>query len=111
MNVLLERTTLQPPLGAPPAHELWCAIASLSLGGAEKMVLDWARRVAPPWRVHLVVLRDRAHEWPVPAGVRVISTARTFGFSSMRRMTSRCCSSLWKNATSYWRIGQSRRKR
>jgi glycosyltransferase involved in cell wall biosynthesis len=71
MNVLLERSTQQPPLGAPPAHELWCAIASLSLGGAEKIVLDWARRVAPPWRVHLVVLRDRVHEWPVPAGVRV----------------------------------------
>src|SRR5262245_52690147 len=71
MNVLLERTTLQPPLGAPPAHELWCAIASLALGGAERIVLDWARRVAPPWRVHLVVLRDLAHEWPVPAGVRV----------------------------------------
>jgi glycosyltransferase involved in cell wall biosynthesis len=55
----------------PPFQELHVAIASLSLGGAERIVLDWAARIYPRWRVHLIVLRDRAAEWPVPSHVRV----------------------------------------
>ncbi|HMF96245.1 MAG TPA: glycosyltransferase [Vicinamibacterales bacterium] len=64
-------TVAQPPLVGIDAPELTVAIASLALGGAERIVLDWAARVQPAWRVHVIVLRDHAHEWPVPPGVRL----------------------------------------
>ena len=63
--------TAQPPLVPVRHSELTVAIGGLALGGAERIVLDWAARVQPAWRVHLVVLRDGRHEWPVPAGIRV----------------------------------------
>jgi hypothetical protein len=47
------------------------AIAGLALGGAERIVLDWARRIQPPWTPHLIVLRDHVHEWPVPPSVPI----------------------------------------
>lgn len=61
----------QPSVFVPSFQELHVAISSLSLGGAERIVLDWAARIYPRWRVHLIVLRDRAEEWPVPIHVRV----------------------------------------
>ncbi len=61
----------QPPLPAPERGELTAVIGGLALGGAERIVLDWAARVHPTWPVHIVVLRDHTHEWTVPAGVRV----------------------------------------
>jgi len=64
-------TTLQPPLLGPVDAELTAVVNSLAIGGAERIVLDWAARVRPSRRVHLVVLRDTAHEWPAPDGVRV----------------------------------------
>src|SRR5690242_20679054 len=51
--------------------ELTAVVASLAIGGAERLVLDWAMRVQSVWRVHIVVLRDMAHEWPVPSSVRI----------------------------------------
>ena len=62
---------VQPPLLAKPHAELHVAIAGLALGGAERIVLDWARRIQPPWTPHLIVLRDHAHEWPVPPSIAV----------------------------------------
>jgi glycosyltransferase involved in cell wall biosynthesis len=64
-------TIAQPPLVGSPEPELTVAVASLAIGGAERIVLDWATRVHPAWRVHVVVLRDQAHEWPVPPALRV----------------------------------------
>ena len=61
----------QPPLIDRPAGELTVIISGLALGGAERIVLDWAARSHPRWRVRLVVLRDQAQEWPVPTAVRV----------------------------------------
>jgi glycosyltransferase involved in cell wall biosynthesis len=61
----------QPPLLPRRSGELTMAIASLALGGAERIVLDWAARLGPPWRAHLIVLRDDRQEWPVPHGVRL----------------------------------------
>src|SRR5687767_14484241 len=61
----------QPPLVAGAPAELHAAIAGLALGGAERIVVDWARRIQPPWTPHLIVLRDHTHEWPVPPAVRV----------------------------------------
>lgn len=61
----------QPIMYENTSNELTIAIASLSLGGAEKIVLDWASRIYPKWRVNLIVLRDRNDEWPVPHFVKV----------------------------------------
>src|SRR5262245_1160975 len=54
----------------PPA-ELHVAIAGLALGGAERIVLDWAERIRPPWTPHIIALRDHVHEWRVPASVKI----------------------------------------
>ncbi|OGZ13244.1 MAG: hypothetical protein A3C93_02100 [Candidatus Lloydbacteria bacterium RIFCSPHIGHO2_02_FULL_54_17] len=67
----------QPPVHAVKDNELTVAIASLSIGGAERIVLDWAARIYPKWRVHLVVVKDRDTEWPVPDFVRVTRLANT----------------------------------
>jgi glycosyltransferase involved in cell wall biosynthesis len=62
---------VQPPLLARAPLELYVAIAGLALGGAERIVLDWARRIQPLWTPHLIVLRDHADEWPVSSSVKV----------------------------------------
>lgn len=61
----------QPVLMPAFAGELTVAIGGLALGGAERMVLDWAARVHPKWKVHLIVLRNHKQEWPVPSYIRV----------------------------------------
>ena len=61
----------QPEIYVPEFRELHVAIASLSLGGAERIVIDWAQRIIPQWRVHLIILRNRAQEWKVPNYVRI----------------------------------------
>ncbi len=72
MTILVENFAVrQPDVYVPPFRELHVSISSLSLGGAERIVLDWAQRIYPQWRVHLIVLRDRAQEWLVPSHVRV----------------------------------------
>lgn len=73
MNIVAPvQGVLQPPvLSKPDDFELHVAISSLSLGGAEKIVVDWASRIYPQWKVHLIVLRDREKEWPVPAFIRM----------------------------------------
>src|SRR5262245_44963096 len=63
--------TDQPPLLDLPAVELTAAIGGLAIGGAERIVVDWAARVHAARPIHIVVLRDHPHEWAVPAGVRV----------------------------------------
>jgi glycosyltransferase involved in cell wall biosynthesis len=48
-------------------------IASLALGGAEKIVLDWAKaEVSRGYRVELAVLHQVNKEWPVSRGIKVI---------------------------------------
>ncbi len=61
----------QAPLTHRRSQELVVAISSLALGGAENIVLDWAMRVSATWKVHLIVLRDREEEWPVPPGIKI----------------------------------------
>lgn len=61
----------QPEVMSFGSNELTVAISSLSIGGAERIVLDWAMRIYPRWKVHLIVLRNRTKEWPVPAYVKV----------------------------------------
>ena len=62
----------QPPLLDLPPAEVNAAVATLALGGAERIVLDWAARTAGRHRVRLVVLRDAPDEWSVPRGIEVI---------------------------------------
>ena len=72
MSLFVDQSNIeQPPLYKTGVTELHVAIASLSLGGAERIVLDWARRIHPQWKVHLIVMKDREQEWPVPDFVRV----------------------------------------
>lgn len=61
----------QPTMYAYRSEDMNVAISSLSLGGAEKIVVDWISRIYPKWRPHLIVLRDRKEEWPLPEHVRV----------------------------------------
>jgi len=56
----------QPPVRSLSSNELTVAISSLSLGGAERIVLDWALRIYPQWHVHIIVLHDKVHEWSIP---------------------------------------------
>lgn len=71
-----DAASLQPPPLARRPRVLHAAVASLALGGAERIVLDWgARAAAQPARriaVRIAVLRDAVPEWPVPQGVEVV---------------------------------------
>lgn len=51
--------------------EITVVIASLAVGGAERIVVDWAARVDSRWQIHLVVLFDQDVEWIPPDHVRV----------------------------------------
>lgn len=70
LNLILAppRADTQPPLYANDNHplQLTAAIATLALGGAERIVLDWAAGCAARYRVRLIVLRRIATEWAVP---------------------------------------------
>lgn len=61
----------QAPLAALPDEELTMVLPALALGGAERIVLDWAARVRGRHRVHVAVLRDLPVEHPLPGGIRV----------------------------------------
>jgi hypothetical protein len=75
---------VQPPLLPRTARALHAAIAGLALGGAERIVLDWARRLEPPWTPHLIVLRDHPHEWAVPS---TLAVTRLHGTDVIPRLT------------------------
>jgi glycosyltransferase involved in cell wall biosynthesis len=53
------------------SNELNAVVTSLSLGGAERIVVDWSARIYPRWRLKLTVLFDAATEWPVPPHVQL----------------------------------------
>lgn len=71
--------TLIAPEGSPgePAlielgrADVNAVIGSLALGGAERILLDWAANCAKRHRVRIVVLRDLQPEWPVPRGLEI----------------------------------------
>jgi glycosyltransferase involved in cell wall biosynthesis len=96
----------QPPLAVSERRELTAAVASLAIGGAERIVLDWAARVQPAWNVHVVVLRDQPHEWPVPptirltrlGGVDVIDALKRIGRDIAARDPAVCACHLLSSA-------------
>jgi glycosyltransferase involved in cell wall biosynthesis len=65
------RAEVQPPLYEPGRPQLTAAVATLALGGAERIVLDWAAGCAARYRVRLIVLRQAPTEWPIPVGISV----------------------------------------
>lgn len=67
----------QPPLLDQPPAELHAAIASLALGGAERIVLEWAAHCGSRHRVRLVVLRDAREEWTPPPGIETVRLGGT----------------------------------
>src|SRR5215468_888270 len=71
MLILDKVQTLQPPAFRPPSTEMTVIVSSLSLGGAQKIILDWASRIAPFWDVHLITIRDQPLEFSVPNYIRL----------------------------------------
>lgn len=63
-------TVIQPPL-LQYRETLTVVINSMALGGAEWIVRDWILRSKERHRIHLVLLRDREAEWPIPDGIQV----------------------------------------
>jgi len=53
------------------AGEITVVIASLAVGGAERIVVDWAARIDRRWQIHLAVLFDQDVEWTPPDNARV----------------------------------------
>ena len=71
-NILLsDALVAQPPLMQFEPGELTVVLSSLTLGGAQFEVLDWAMRIKDRWNVHIIALRDNDKEWSVPENVRV----------------------------------------
>ncbi len=65
-------TTLSlPPTISCKENELTVILSTLSCGGAERIVLDWAERIYPAWRVHLIVVNEVPVEYEVPSYVRI----------------------------------------
>ena len=76
----------QPLLAVSASRQLTVAIATLAIGGAEQMVLDWAIRIHPlGWNVHIIVLRDQEKEWRVPSFIEV---TRLHGTDIRAKLTS-----------------------
>jgi glycosyltransferase involved in cell wall biosynthesis len=83
----------QPPCSEAPDAELTVAIASLAIGGAERIVVDWAARVSSAWAVHIVVLRDAPHEWAAPPAARVTRLRGADVLDSLRSIGRRAAQS------------------
>ncbi|MDP2933057.1 MAG: glycosyltransferase, partial [bacterium] len=72
MNLMLsEENVEQSPLLPPGDNELTVVVAGLAIGGAERIILDWAIRIYPRFRAHIIVLRDCNREWPVPDFIKI----------------------------------------
>ena len=71
LPILNDQYIDQPPVLQNMSNELHVVISGLALGGAEQIVLDWANRVFPKWRVHIIVLRNNKREWPVPSHISI----------------------------------------
>ncbi len=89
MKLLISELAKQPALLSYKNQRLTVAIAGLALGGAEKIVLDWAKRIYPKWKVHLIVLRDHLQEWPIPKGITTTRLHNKNVIKNLRRIGKR----------------------
>jgi hypothetical protein len=71
MLILDKVQALQPPAFRPPTTAMTVIVSSLSLGGAQKIILDWASRIAPFWDVHLITIRNQPAEFSAPNNIRL----------------------------------------
>lgn len=63
----------QPPVQVPAAPViLFALLGSLAIGGAERIVLDWAARNHSRCRVRLFVIHRHGAEWPLPSDIEVV---------------------------------------
>ncbi|MBO0860054.1 MAG: glycosyltransferase, partial [Chloracidobacterium sp.] len=76
MLILDKVHTLQPPAFRRSATEMTVIVSSLAPGGAQKIILDWASRIAPFWDVHLITIRDQSREFSVPDRIRLTRLGR-----------------------------------
>lgn len=77
MKLVPEHLLAQPLPGCVPLEDarapLRAVIASLALGGAERIVLEWAADAMRRGRaIELAVLQRAEMEWPVPEGLSVL---------------------------------------
>ena len=79
----------QPPIVQLPTLCLHAAIGSLAIGGAERIVLDWAAAASRKHQVRLIVLRATPVEWPVPDGVEIIRLAGADAIPALTREGAR----------------------
>jgi len=73
----------QPPRLDLPPLTLHAAIASLAVGGAERIVLDWAAHASATHRVRVLVLRASSQEWPTPPGVEFVRCPQAMTHSTL----------------------------
>jgi glycosyltransferase involved in cell wall biosynthesis len=71
MLILDNVQALQPAAFQPLTREMTVIVSSLSLGGAQKIILDWASRIAPFWDVHLITIHNQTTEFSVPSRIRL----------------------------------------
>jgi len=83
-----EHAQTQPPLYEHGRPTLTAAIATLALGGAERIVLDWAASCAEKYHVRLVVLRGTPTEWPVPQDITITRLAASTASNTMAQLTT-----------------------
>ena len=79
-SLFLPTAAAKQPPHFPATHTtLTAVISTLAMGGAEKIVLEWAASVvqhtATRFNVRLVVLRSAECEWPLPPGVLITRLA------------------------------------
>ena len=83
----------QPPLPQLPPLSLHAAVGSLAIGGAERIVLDWAAAASRKHHVRLIVLRSTPVEWPVPQDLEIIRLGREDVLSGLVREGARIAAS------------------
>jgi glycosyltransferase involved in cell wall biosynthesis len=82
---------LQPPAFCPPTTEMTVIVSSLSLGGAQKIILDWASRIAAIWDVHLIAIRNQPQEFSVPGNIRLtrLGGSGQDGYAKLRQIAKK----------------------
>ena len=86
---ILDKGTFSPPLRENGTTVLHVAIASLAIGGAERIVIDWISRLNRDiYKVRLAVLHDQQREYSVPDGVDVVRFHSTGIFQQMSEFVS-----------------------
>jgi glycosyltransferase involved in cell wall biosynthesis len=95
MLILDKAHALQPPAFRPQTKEMTAIVSSLSLGGAQKIIFDWASRIAPFWDVHLITIRNQTPEFSVPSHIRLtrLGGSDQGGYLKLRQIAKKIAAS------------------